>query len=266
MNNNKEIRVGKLLVFCGVIISIIVSATTVLVVLPLTLIEEFNKNGFDTSNSIVSISLAIATVFTVGVSFISLVFGLFGSISVIVFLRSKNPTLIYNGGLFAIIIGSISFFSQISNLFTTVTSALTGIIPGAQTILNTFFLIVSIAAVALELTGGILILVNYKKALANSEEQPDLVAARILMRRLAYYFNIAATVALSLTIIGMAWSIPMTIHSKKIIKSEKEHLLFAICCIIFLNLWSGIILILNQDDKKDSNSTSAEPAPQAVIE
>ena len=65
-----------------------------------------------------------------------------------------------------------------------------------------------------------------------------------------FILNILSTVCLAFTLIGLAWSIPMTIHSYGMYKGQKPNTVgFGVCTLLFLNLVSGIILLVLDKDR-----------------
>ena len=65
----------------------------------------------------------------------------------------------------------------------------------------------------------------------------------------AFILNIVTTVSIGWTIIPLAWMIPMTVISYGIYKGTKKNTTaFAVCTLIFLNLVSGILLLVAKKD------------------
>lgn len=69
------------------------------------------------------------------------------------------------------------------------------------------------------------------------------------LRLIAFIFAILSTIGLAILIIPLAWLIPMTIHTYKIYKGEKNNTIaFGVCTLIFLNLVSGVLLLCSKKD------------------
>jgi len=69
----------------------------------------------------------------------------------------------------------------------------------------------------------------------------------------AYIFMIICTVIVGLCTlgIGLAWCIPMTIHSNKIRKGLAPNTIaFGVCCLIFVALIPGILLLVAPKDQR----------------
>ncbi|MDO4182210.1 MAG: zinc-ribbon domain-containing protein [Coriobacteriia bacterium] len=65
------------------------------------------------------------------------------------------------------------------------------------------------------------------------------------LRLIAFILNIISTVSMGLLILPLAWTIPMTVHSYGIYKGTKQSTTaFAVCDLIFVNLISGILLLV----------------------
>ena len=62
---------------------------------------------------------------------------------------------------------------------------------------------------------------------------------------IAFILNIVSTVSIGWLIVPLAWMIPMTVISYGIYKGTKKNTTaFAVCTLIFLNLISGILLLV----------------------
>lgn len=69
------------------------------------------------------------------------------------------------------------------------------------------------------------------------------------LRLVAFILNIIATVSIGWTIIPLAWMIPMTVISYGIYKGTKRNTVaFGVCTLIFVNLVSGILLLVSKKD------------------
>jgi hypothetical protein len=66
---------------------------------------------------------------------------------------------------------------------------------------------------------------------------------------IAFIFNVVTTVSVGWTIIPLAWMLPMTIISYGIYKGTKKNTTaFGVCTLIFVNLVSGILLLVAKKD------------------
>lgn len=62
---------------------------------------------------------------------------------------------------------------------------------------------------------------------------------------IAFIFNLLTTVGAGWLIIPLAWMIPMTVISYGIYKGTKKNTVaFAVCTLIFVNVVSGILLLV----------------------
>lgn len=69
------------------------------------------------------------------------------------------------------------------------------------------------------------------------------------LRLVAFIMNIVTTVAVGWTIIPLAWMIPMTVMSHGIYKgTRKNTTTFGVCTLLFMNLVSGILLLVSKKD------------------
>ena len=71
------------------------------------------------------------------------------------------------------------------------------------------------------------------------------------LKLVAFIFNLITTVGLGWLIIPLAWMIPMTVMSWGIYKGKRANTTaFGVCTLIFVNLVSGILLLVAGEDKK----------------
>lgn len=69
------------------------------------------------------------------------------------------------------------------------------------------------------------------------------------LRLVAFILNIISTVSVGWAIIPLAWMIPMTVISYGIYKGNKRNTVaFGVCTLIFVNLISGILLLVSKKD------------------
>lgn len=69
------------------------------------------------------------------------------------------------------------------------------------------------------------------------------------LRLVAFILNIVTTVGIGWTIIPLAWMIPMTVISHGIYKGTKKNTVaFGVCTLLFMNLVSGILLLVSKKD------------------
>ncbi|AKX34168.1 hypothetical protein SLITO_v1c05200 [Spiroplasma litorale] len=67
----------------------------------------------------------------------------------------------------------------------------------------------------------------------------------------AYVLMVIATVLTSWMIITMAWTIPITLATKRLVNSYKPAPLLGVCCILFtffLGAIAGILIICNNEN------------------
>lgn len=70
------------------------------------------------------------------------------------------------------------------------------------------------------------------------------------LRLIAFILNIVTTVSIGWTIIPLAWMIPMTVISHGIYKGTKKNTTaFGVCTLLFLNLVSGILLLVSTKEE-----------------
>lgn len=70
------------------------------------------------------------------------------------------------------------------------------------------------------------------------------------LRLVAFILNIVSTVAIGWAIIPLAWMIPMTVISHGIYKGTKKNTVaFGVCTLLFMNLVSGILLLVAKKDE-----------------
>ena len=72
------------------------------------------------------------------------------------------------------------------------------------------------------------------------------------LRTVAFVINIICMIIIAVNTfgIGLAWCIPMTIYSYKIIKSPYKHTTFGVCCLLFLGIISGILILCSGGTEK----------------
>ena len=69
------------------------------------------------------------------------------------------------------------------------------------------------------------------------------------LRLIAFILNIVSTVSVGWLLIPLAWMIPMTVISYGIYKGTKKNTTaFGVCMLIFVNLVSGILLLVSTRD------------------
>jgi hypothetical protein len=69
------------------------------------------------------------------------------------------------------------------------------------------------------------------------------------LRLVAYILNLISTICIGWTLIPLAWMIPMTIISYGIYKGTKKNTVaFGVCTLLFVNLISGILLLVAKKD------------------
>lgn len=69
------------------------------------------------------------------------------------------------------------------------------------------------------------------------------------LRLVAFILNIISIVSVGWAIIPLAWMIPMTVISYGIYKGNKRNTVaFGVCTLIFVNLISGILLLVSKKD------------------
>ena len=69
------------------------------------------------------------------------------------------------------------------------------------------------------------------------------------LRLIAFIMNIVTTVAVGWAIIPLAWMIPMTVISYGIYKGTKKNTTtFGVCTLLFVNIVSGILLLVSKKD------------------
>lgn len=69
------------------------------------------------------------------------------------------------------------------------------------------------------------------------------------LRQVAFILNLVTTIGVGWMLIPLAWMIPMTVISYGIYKGTKKNTTtFAVCTLIFVNLVSGILLLLAKKD------------------
>ena len=69
------------------------------------------------------------------------------------------------------------------------------------------------------------------------------------MKKVAFILSLIFTIIYGFSFIPLAWMIPMTITLYKAMKGEKElSIPFKICVILFNNVISGVLLLLDKED------------------
>jgi len=72
------------------------------------------------------------------------------------------------------------------------------------------------------------------------------------LRLIAFILNIITTVSVGWLLIPLAWMLPMTIHSWGLYKGTKYNTMaFSVCTLLFLDLISGILLLVSGEDFPD---------------
>ena len=71
------------------------------------------------------------------------------------------------------------------------------------------------------------------------------------LRLVAFILNLITTIGIGWTLIPLAWMIPMTVHSWGVYKNTKQNTVaFGVCTLIFVNIVSGVLLIVSGEDNK----------------
>ena len=66
----------------------------------------------------------------------------------------------------------------------------------------------------------------------------------------ALVFNVISCIIFAFSIIGLAWAIPMTVHSYGIWKGKKPNTTaFGICTLLFLSFIGGILMLVAEKDQ-----------------
>ena len=69
------------------------------------------------------------------------------------------------------------------------------------------------------------------------------------LKTVAKVFMIISTVIMGLYIIPLAWCLPMTLsYSRKIRDGEPVSTGFKVCCLLFVNIVAGILMLCDHDD------------------
>lgn len=69
------------------------------------------------------------------------------------------------------------------------------------------------------------------------------------LRLIAFILNVVSCCIAAFAVIPLAWMIPMTVHSWGIYKGKKANtVVFGVCTLIFLDLISGILLLVSNKD------------------
>ena len=70
------------------------------------------------------------------------------------------------------------------------------------------------------------------------------------LRLVAFVFNLIVTIGVGWAIIPLAWMIPMTVMSWGIYKgTRKNTIAFGVCTLIFVNIVSGVLLLVSGEDE-----------------
>ena len=102
-----------------------------------------------------------------------------------------------------------------------------------------------------EETGNILLSLSLtkdviKKAIEMAKQKAE---SDRTLRLIAFILNIVSTVSVGWLLIPLAWMIPMTVISYGIYKGTKKNTsAFGVCTSIFVNLVSGILLLVSRRD------------------
>lgn len=69
------------------------------------------------------------------------------------------------------------------------------------------------------------------------------------LRLIAFILNLVSTISIGWLLIPLAWMIPMTVISWGIYKGTKRNTVaFGVCTLLFVNLVSGILLLVSTKD------------------
>lgn len=69
------------------------------------------------------------------------------------------------------------------------------------------------------------------------------------LRTVALIFMIIGCVGLASTIIGLFWSIPMTIHYYKACQENRKcGIAFKVCSLIFVSLIAGVLMLIDENN------------------
>jgi len=69
------------------------------------------------------------------------------------------------------------------------------------------------------------------------------------LRLVAFILNLVSTIGVGWLLIPLAWMIPMTVISYGIYKGTKKNTtVFAVCTLIFVNVISGVLLLVSKRD------------------
>lgn len=71
-----------------------------------------------------------------------------------------------------------------------------------------------------------------------------------ILRLIAFILNIISCVGCAVLIVPLAWMVPMTVRSWGIYKGTRPNTIaFGVCTLIFLDLISGILLLISRKDE-----------------
>ena len=74
------------------------------------------------------------------------------------------------------------------------------------------------------------------------------------MKLAAFILSLIATISYGVLIIPLFWCIPMTVHIYKAYKGETTlSVEFKVCELLFVNLISGILLLVDNDEETQTN-------------
>jgi hypothetical protein len=89
---------------------------------------------------------------------------------------------------------------------------------------------------------------------ASGAPQYDSNPVNTTLRKIAFAINLVCTIILAIPTFGIAliWCIPMTVYSYRIINSPYKHTGFGVCCILFLGVLAGILILCSGGSKKSA--------------
>ena len=83
------------------------------------------------------------------------------------------------------------------------------------------------------------------------------------LRLIAFILNIVSCVCAAWAIIPLAWMVPMTIYSWSLYKGKRPNTTaFGVCTLIFVNLVSGILLLVSNRDQAPAGDPGNNPPVQ----
>jgi len=87
----------------------------------------------------------------------------------------------------------------------------------------------------------------YNQQYAQPNVQVD--ESKTTLKMVAFIFNLVSTISVCWLVFPLAWMIPMTLHSWNIYKGTKKNTtVFGVCCLLFVSLVSGVILLIAGED------------------